>query len=151
MKNQDVKSMLDQLPDEAVAQELKHKHEQIAKLVDATLTLLIDRPQNKTLADNLKTYNAIYENNLARIMSYINAQAAIRDIVVENVTPVSEALNIQYQQLIKEVNTALTTVINQPQKEQAVRTGLNHKVSAFSNLMNRELMELGESLFKAFK
>ena len=131
MDAHDVKSLLDQLPDEEVAQELKRKHVQMAKLIDATLNALIDNPRNKTLAENLKTYNTIYENNLARIMSYINANSAVRSIVSEQVTPTLGVLNAQYQQLLGEVKNALKTVIAQPDKAQAVISQLQNKEVAY--------------------
>ena len=151
METPDVKSLLDQLPEEEVAQELKHKHTQMAKLIDATLNALIDNPRNKTLAENLKTYNTIYENNLARIMSYINANSAVRAIVSEQVTPTLGILNAQYQQLIGEVKNALKTVIAQPDKAQAVISQLQNKEVAYSGLMNRVMLELAESLYKALR
>lgn len=151
MDAHDVKSLLDQLPDEEVAQELKRKHVQMAKLIDATLNALIDNPRNKTLAENLKTYNTIYENNLARIMSYINANSAVRSIVSEQVTPTLGVLNAQYQQLLGEVKNALKTVIAQPDKAQAVISQLQNKEVAYSGLMNRVMLELAENLYKALR
>lgn len=151
MDAHDVKSLLDQLPDEEVAQELKHKHVQMAKLIDATLKVLIENPRNKNLAENLKTYNTIYENNLARIMSYLNANSAVRSIVSEQVTPTLGVLNAQYQQLLGEVKNALKTVIAQPDKAQAVISQLQNKEVAYSGLMNRVMLELAENLYKALR
>ena len=115
------------------------------------LNALIDNPRNKTLAENLKTYNTIYENNLARIMSYINANSAVRSIVSEQVTPTLGVLNAQYQQLLGEVKNALKTVIAQPDKAQAVISQLQNKEVAYSGLMNRVMLELAENLYKALR